>query len=339
MYSPHFDLSSRLLNFITQATELKTLINQSLIKVPWLPQLQNETTIKLAHFSTAIEGNLLTLPEVQSLSQGEEIFAEKKSKQEVLNYLSALRWIWTQKSNALIQETTLLKLHKIIAQSLLKPEQCGKYKTVQNRVVNSRGQTIYTPPAPQETQALVTQFLSWLNSKAAYELHPILSSAIAHHHLVSIHPFSDGNGRISRALGIWVLYTRGFDTHHLLALDEYFEADRARYYNKIQQARDMDNDLSYWIEYVAEGVVQTLKATQHRIVSLQVSAKDHTITLNKKQEDLLRFIRDKGKVRSPEIERAFAISRSRISQILQPLIAQDLVIREGFTRATFYRLA
>jgi len=49
------------------------------------------------------------------------------------------------------------------------------------------------------------------------------------------------------------LLLQSFDTHHLFALDEFFGQDRQRYYNKIQQARDLDDDLSYWLEYVAAG--------------------------------------------------------------------------------------
>lgn len=104
-----------------------------------------------------------------------------------------------------------------------------------------------------------------------------------------IPPFADGNGRISRAIAIWLFYSRGFDTYHLYALDEYFEQDRQQYYLKIQQARDLDDDLSYWLD-------------------------------------------------SPEIEKAFSISRARVNQIIKPLIDAGLVIREGQTRATTYRL-
>lgn len=167
----------------------------------------------------------------------------------------------------------------------------------------------------------------------------LIVSGIAHHRLVSIHPFADGNGRIARVLGVWLLYARGFDTRHLFALDEFYEADCPRYYDKIKQARDLDGDLSFWLEYAAEGVVETLKKTRDRIVSLQVTEKAPRMRLTRRQEDILRFLRDKGKAKAPDIEAAFGFSRARVGQIIKPLVDAGLVIREGQTRATTYRLA
>lgn len=214
----------------------------------------------------------------------------------------------------------------------------GHYKTKSNRVVDSKGYTIYTPPPPESARQFTRELLQWLNSKEANELHPILTSGIAHHRLVSIHPFADGNGRVARILGIWILYARGFDTHHLFSLDDFFEQGRQRYYQKIQQARDLDDDLTYWLEYVADGVVETLSRTKERIISLQIKSIHPKIVLTKRQEDVLRYLRNKGRARTAEIEQAFQLSRARLNQILKPLVEAGLVKREGYTRATSYRL-
>jgi Fic family protein len=339
MYKPQFDISAELLRLITQATEIRAWIGQSLIEVTWLPMLQRETAARLAHSSTAIEGNPLSLPEVEALARGEEIAAREKDKREVLNYLAAMRWIWGRKANETIKERLVLNLHKMLTCGTLAEEQVGHYKTRPNRIVGPKGYTIYTPPPPTQARPLTQELLSWINSPHAHKLHPIITSAVAHHRLVSIHPFADGNGRISRALAIWLLYTRKFDTHHLFALDDYFEQDRQRYYDKIQQARDLDEDLTYWLEYVAKAVVETLVRTKERILSLKVTKKAQKVTLTKRQEDLLRFLRDKGRVKSPEIEKAFKMTRSRVNQIIKPLVEAGLVTREGQTRATTYRLA
>lgn len=338
MYRPQFQITPELLNRITQAAELKAWISQAVVDVAWLPLLQRETATRLAHSSTSIEGNPLTLPEVQSLARGEEIGAPDKAKQEVLNYLMAMRWIWNQKTNTPLPEAGLLHLHKLLTQKTLPPDQSGRYKTRPNRIVDAKGRTVYTPPAPNHAPSLTRDMISWINSPPSEKLDPVIVSAIAHHRLVSIHPFADGNGRISRALGVWLLYTRGFDTHHLFALDEYFEQDRQRYYEKIQQARDLDDDLSYWLEYAAQGIVETLRKTKERILSLAIKIKAPKITLTKRQEDVLRFLRDKGRVKSPDIEKAFKFTRARAGQIMKPLVDAGLIVREGQTRATTYRL-
>ena len=338
MYKPIYTITPRLLNFITQATELKTWISQSIVDVAWISHLQFETTSRLAHSSTAIEGNPLSLSEVESVARGDEISGSERSKQEVQNYLVSLKWIWSQKAGDPITESDLLNLHYLITQKTLPDEKIGSYKTQVNRVIDPAGHTIYLPPPPEKAQSLTKDLLNWAHSDDALILHPIIVSAIIHHCLVSIHPFSDGNGRIARALAIWILYSRGFDTHHLFALDEFFDQYRQTYYNTLQQARDLDDDLTYWIEYVAEGLVITLTKTKNRIFSLQITSLPTQVTLTKKQEDSLRFLRDKGRIKSPALEEAFNITRARVGQLLKPLIDNGIVIREGLSRATTYRL-
>lgn len=338
MYKPRFDISPRLLSKVTQAAEIRAWINSAVVDVSWLPILQREAAARLAHSSTAIEGNPLTLQEVEALARGEEIGAKAKDKQEILNALAAMNWIWNRKPGASIKESDLLRLHRVLTRKVLSEGQSGHYKTRQNRIVDHRGITVYTPPPPDKARPLTLGLLDWINSKESEALHPVLACAIAHHRLVSIHPFSDGNGRISRALAIWLLYSRGFDTHHLFALDEYFEHKRQLYYQKIQQARDLDDDLSYWLEYVAEGVVETLNMVKERILSLRIAVAAPRMVLTKRQEDILRYLRDRGRVKAPEIEKAFSLTRARVSQIIKPLVDAGLVIREGQTRATTYRL-
>ncbi|MBI5118395.1 Fic family protein, partial [Candidatus Poribacteria bacterium] len=327
MYKPRFDISPKLLSLITLAAEIRAWINSAVVDVSWLPILQRETAARLAHSSTGIEGNPLTLPEVEALARGEEIGAKAKDKQEILNALAAMNWVWNRKAAAPIKESGLLRLHRVLTRKVLPDEQSGHYKTRQNRIVDHRGITVYTRPPPDKAHQLKLELLDWINSKESVALHPVIVSAIVHHRLVSIHPFSDGNGRISRALAIWLLYSRGFDTHHLFALDEYFERERQRYYQKIQQARDLDDDLSYWLEYVAEGVVETLKTVKERILSLKIAVAAPRMLLTKRQEDILRFLRDRGRVKSPDMERIFSLTRARISQIIKPLIDAGLVIR------------
>lgn len=338
MYKPLFDISPRLLSLVTQAAEIRAWVNSAVVDISWLPILQRETAARLAHSSTAIEGNPLTLPEVAALARGEEIGAKAKDKQEILNALAATNWVWNRKAESPIKESDLLRLHHVLTRKVLPDEQSGHYKTRQNRIVDHRGITVYTPPPPDKARPLTLELLNWINSRESEALHPVIVSAIAHHCLVSIHPFSDGNGRISRSLAIWLLYSRGFDTHHLFALDEYFERERQLYYQKIQQARDLDDDLSYWLEYVAEGVVETLSKIKERILSLKITVAAPRMVLTKRQEDILRYLRDRGRVKSPDIEKAFSLTRARVNQIIKPLIDAGLVIREGQTRATTYRL-
>lgn len=338
-YEPKFRITPETLRLVAQASELRAWISAAVVDVPWLAALQRDTTARLAHSSTSIEGNPLTLPEVDALARGENIGTDRRASLEVLNALTALRWIWKQPQQTQIQEKNILRLHALLTKGLLPENGVGAYKTVPNRVVDHRGRPVYIPPAPEKVPGLTRDLLAWLNSETGLRLHAVIASAIAHHRLVSIHPVSDGNGRLARALGVWVLYSRGFDTHHLFALDDYFSADRPLYYLKIQQARDLDDDLTDWVEYVAQGVVSTLGQTVERIRSLQVGNVASKILLTKRQEDVLRFMRDRGTVASSDLQAVFKFTRARAGQILKPLVSVGLVEVVGRQRSARYRLA
>ena len=181
--------------------------------------------------------------------------------------------------------------------------------------------------------------LHWLNANEAKKEHAIIIAAIAHHRLVSIHPFSDGNGRASRALESWILYRRGFDTHHIFALDEFFERDRARYYREIQAARDKGDDLTAWLDYVSEAVLETLKKIQVRIQSLRAKKPASKIVLTPMQERILQILAETPMLGGGELTRSLQITRSHLSKLLKPLLAAGLLIKEGSTKSAKYKLA
>lgn len=337
MYRPEYKITPYLLNLVDEISSLRSWIERATIKVSWLPTLQKEAHSKNAHFSTAIEGNPLSLPQVKAIARGEKVGAKLEHEREVVNYLKAIKWLKKNMAER-ITEKKLLELHRILSAGLLPAEKSGKYKKKQNYVLNERNVKIHTPPSPKVSPQLVKDLLGWLNCNETKGLHPILVCAVVHHRLVSIHPFSDGNGRLSRALGSWILYQRGFDTQHIFSLDEFFASNRKMYYLKLQQARDLDDNLTHWIEHVAEGVLHTLKDVKKRIEDLHISSKT-CVNLTPRQEDLLRVLRDHPHMRVAGLQKELQLTRARINQLIMPLVDCGLVIKEGQSKATRYRLA
>ena len=337
MYQPIYRITPYLLKLISQASELKSWIEGATLQVAWLPVLQKEARIRSTHSSTSIEGNPLSLPQVQALANGQRIGAPRAYEQEVENYLKAMRWVEKRKGKR-IEEKGLLQLHAIIMDGLMPREKLGKYKDKQNYVVNGKNINIYTPPSPQETPRLMKDLIDWLNAGETAELHGILVCAILHHRLVSVHPFPDGNGRAARALGSLILYQRDFDSRHIFSLDDYFAGNRKFYYQKIQQARELDDDLTPWIEYVAEGIIATLKNTKQRIEELQLSP-TAKLYLSPRQEEIIRLLNNNPRLSGAEMIKHLKVSRSRINQLLIPLIKNGVVMKEGLSKATRYRLS
>lgn len=337
-YQPQFRITPRMLALISKVIALKTRIDQSSVRLFVFPALSRDAFIRLAHSSTAIEGNTLTLHQVEELSKGRKVDAGAKQKTEVQNYLKALKIISAWRTVRFMTEARLLDLHRLLMKGLLEPGKSGRYKKKPNRVVGGRGETVYAPPSPEKCASLVRGMIQWQSSKQAKGLSHVMVSAILHHQLVSIHPFADGNGRISRLWGLAYLFASGFDAYHLFALDECFDSDRRKYYDKIQQARDLDDDLTYWIEYVAECLVETLEKTLRRISKIAMKNSKNKIEINLRQEQILSFLDQQGSAKSPDLEKKLKLTRSRIQQLIKPLVEAGLVESSGKTRATFYFL-
>lgn len=156
----------------------------------------------------------------------------------------------------------------------------------------------------------------------------VLSSAILHYRFEDIHPFADGNGRTGHALSLWELYRRGFDSHHIFSVDEYYWEDRPGYYAALDAVRVAGEDLTGWLEYCAEGVRQTLERVWLRVRSYQVKSPEKLV-LRPKQEHLLRLLRDHGSMSPAEIWAALAISRQGAMDLLRPLLEAGLVEKVG----------
>jgi len=334
MFKPDYRITDHCLALIGKITELTTKTNASNITFSLMARLQRETVNRNAHSSTSIEGNVLSLAQVFALSENRDIDADFRQKREVANYIETLRWI-IRNFNSAITEKRLLKLHQMIVKGLISDAKSGHYKIKPNYVVNDKKRVVYTAPSPKASPKLFRDLIQWINHKN--NIHPIIVSAIFHHQCVSIHPFSDGNGRLARAAFQWILYKRGFDPQHILSLDEFYAENRKRYYDKIQQARDLDYDLTYWIEYVAEGVLDTLEKMYLRVSKLSLTSKTR-VAITPKQEELLEFLKMHGTLSSPDIGKRLNINRARVNQLIVPLIKADIVVREGRARATRYYL-
>ena len=195
----------------------------------------------------------------------------------------------------------------------------------------------YVPPPPEEVSGLMFDLLEWWN-KQAEALSPVISQAIIHYQFEAIHPFADGNGRTGRTLALWELYRRGFDTHHIFSVDEFYWEDRPRYYAALQAVREKGGDLTAWMEYTAEGLLSTLQKVWNRIQKFAVHATGRKLTLRPRQEQLLQLLRDRGSLAPREIWSALKVSKQGAIDLINPLIETGLVIREGTRKSGRYRL-
>ena len=301
------------------------------IGLSWIPALQKDSRNRNVYASTSIEGNPLTLEQVRAVAEGRELAAStKRSEREVTNYFAGLNFIEKNIDLSPIRHEHLFELHRILASDVMDQGEAGRYRTIGVRVGN------HFPPAAEDVSPLMFELLEWWNGPSL-ELSPILSSAILHYRFEDIHPFADGNGRSGRALALWDLYRRGFDTHHIFSVDEFYWEDRPGYYAALQQVRTAGDDLTQWLEYCAEGLRKTLENVWIRVQRFQ-SEKSAKLVLTPKQEHLLRLISDHGSMAPSEIWDAMDISKQGAMNLINPLLEAELVEKVGTKKSGRYVL-
>ena len=331
-YQPKFAITTALLTRAEGIAALRERIQSAAVQVPWIPALQKDTRARNTHSSTAIEGNPLTLEEVRALEEGASVTVPTRARREVLNYFAALRHVEKQAQTKRLTHEDLFRLHVLIAGEVMDQCEAGCYRTMRVRVGE------FVPPPPADVSGLMFELLEWWN-KDAPGLSPVLSSAILHHRFEAIHPFADGNGRTGRALALWELYRRGFDSHHLFAVDEFYWEDRPRYYAALDAVRREGDDLTSWLEYCAEGLQQTLERVWERMGQLSFNSAHEKLVLRPRQEHLLKLLAESGGMTPSELWAALKVSKQGAMDLLRPLMKAGLVKRVGTLKTGRYLLS
>lgn len=327
-FQPRFIVSARLLRDLETIADLRAKISAATIQVAWIPRLQQDSRNRGAHASTAIEGNPLTLEEVRALEAGTPLPSrEGRPQREVLNYFAGLRWMEKRsRQKRPVSHDDLFRLHALLATAVMDQGEAGRYRTIAVRVGK------HVPPSPDLVSGLMRELLDWWNV-ASLEWSPVLTSAILHYQFEEIHPFADGNGRTGRMLALWELYRRGFDTHHVFSIDEFFWENRSRYYASLAVVPQMGGDLTAWLEYTTEGLRVTLERVWLRVQQFSAKSGAKKTVLRPRQEQLLQLLRERHALAPGEIWAALAVTKQGASHILAPLLKAKLVRRVG-TRKT-----
>ncbi len=330
-YEPQFAITPRLLSQVEAVAALRERILGAAVELSWIPALQKDSRNRNAHASTAIEGNPLTLEQVRALEEGHEpAAADARSRREVLNYFAGLRYVEKHAATQTVRHDDVFALHRLLAKGVMDQGEAGRYRSIAVRVGS------HVPPPPADVSGLMFELLDWWNTRAR-DLSPVLSSAILHYRFEDIHPFADGNGRTGRALALWELYRRGFDTHHIFSVDEFYWEDRPRYYAALEAVRTGGEDLSGWLEYCAEGLRQTLERVWLRVQAYNPKSPGKLV-LRPKQERLLQLLRDHGSMAPTELWAALAVSKQGAMNLLRPLLEAGVVEKRGGKKTGRYAL-
>lgn len=347
MFTPKYSISPDVLSAIAEIAEIKVIVERS----PVLPlnelELKRQALVRMVHTSTSIEGNKLAEFQVDKVLSGMSISADDKSILEVKNYQSAVKEVEKlAKASHKISEEVILKLHSETMKGLLNQEKVGKFRPGDVYIVddlgNGKEHLRFKGPESAHIKTLIKDLLSWYSKVSKENLHPVIKAGIFHSQFVHIHPFSDGNGRVTRLLANLILYLDGWDFRKVIVLEEFYNKNRQNYYNGLAYGwgdkYKEGSDFTDWLEYFVAGFLVEARKVKKVITSLGFDRAKNTTQsfLDPDEVKIMDLISSSVRVTSSDVVKLLHIAK-RTSQLkLKGLADKKLIKLEGKGPASFY---
>ncbi|MDP1722203.1 MAG: Fic family protein [Candidatus Gottesmanbacteria bacterium] len=346
MFLPTYRISDQILAWLSEIAQIKAMVDHATLLPARQALLRRATTIKMTHSSTSIEGNSLKEYQVLQIADGKRVQAQSKDIREVQNYLSALELIDTLSQNSTFTQGDILAIHSRVITGLVDTAKTGTLRRgpvyVVNTLPSGREQLVYTPPTWQKVAVLLDDLTAWCNESAA--VHPIIRAGILHYQFESIHPFTDGNGRVGRLLTLLHLYQSAWNFKKVLVLEDFYNENRKNYYEALQTgttfAKRDGADITPWLTYFIKGFWEEALRVKEQILSLQVGAGD--ITSRRLTTDELRmidFLVTMGKITSADVVDILQVPKRTAQAKLKKLELYRIVKKISAGPSTYYCLA
>ena len=305
-----------------------------------LEKLVEIAKIQSTEASNAIEGIVTTNTRIKQLVE-EKTTPKNRDEEEIAGYRDVLNIIHESFNAIPITQNYILQLHKILCSHMNNPL-AGRTKNVQNYISatypDGHTEVLFTPLAPFETPEALDRICEEYNRVIGnYEVEPLLAIPIFIHDFLCIHPFNDGNGRMSRLLTTLLLYRSGFYVGKYISLEAKIAKNKDLYYEALGHSQDgwhegME-DVVPFIKYLLGIVLSAYKDFEERfaLVETKRSALEmvRCATMNK----LGRFTKQDIRELCP------SLSISSIEGALRKLVASGELKREGVGKnICYYRL-
>ncbi|KAA1239307.1 Fic family protein [Aquimarina sp. RZ0] len=309
-----------------------------------LKELRKIATIESIGSSTRIEGATLTDNEVEKLLKSVKITKlTTREQQEVVGYYDALQIILDNYKDLPITERYLHQLHSILLKHSDKDQtHKGKYKNLSNQVVanypDGTQRTIFRTTEPHLTAKEMEDLLLWLNKRfETLDMHPVMVTATFIYEFLSIHPYQDGNGRLSRLLTTLILMKQGYEFTQYISFEHIIEERKEEYYRTLmdgQKNRYNENEkIDKWIVFFLDCMVTLIQRLEKKYETYKKLEKE----LNERQKEVLEFIKEIKKVSISDLEKAFTNhSRNTLKKDLFYLVNEGLILKTGELKGTRY---
>lgn len=338
-------ITPEILNIITAIDEFKgTWKVLGNLAPEQLTSLRRVATIESIGSSTRIEGSKLSDQQIQVLLSNLHIQKfENRDEQEVAGYAKVMNTVFENYEEISLTENYICQLHKeLLKYSDKDYRHRGEYKKHSNQVeaFDADGKSIgviFVTASPFDTPYRMQHLVEWTNHVLENRLlHPVLVTAVFVVEFLAIHPFQDGNGRLSRILTTYLLLSAGYTYAPYSSLEAIIEHSKEGYYLALRQTQGtMESGDPNWQPWVLFFLKALLKQKQRLETKLE---KEHlllgqlpTLSLN-----ILELTKSRGQVTISDIITVIGANRNTVKKHLENLVANGQLQKHGVGKGTFY---
>lgn len=307
--------------------------------------LRKVATIESIGSSTRIEGSRLSDREIEKVLNhlNTQSFATR-DEQEVAGYAEVMDIVFQSHEEIILSENYIKQLHSILLKHSNKDQRHrGQYKTLDNHVeaFDADGESIgivFQTVSPFETPLKMQELVYWTReSLADNSLHPLLVIGIFIVVFLQIHPFQDGNGRLSRILTTLLLIKANYHYVPYSSLESIIEENKEGYYLGLRRTQGTLNkenpNWAPWLRFF----LSTLQEQKNRLAS-KVNMNAEWSTLPKESLAIMEYVQEKGRITMREACQINSVSNSTVKNRLTDLVRDGLLLRQGKGRGTWYQL-
>ena len=360
-----FTITNKILVSVGEVEVAREIIDEASLVPEWEMKFREDALIRTVHFGTHVEGNDLSREQAQKIvrddpardEKAEEVakrvgvVARERDVQEVINYRNVVRFVdqlvrlGDKRRGFQYGEKEIMQLHSLAMEKILPSNELGVYRKLPVSIRGpKRGEVVGRPPLPIEVPYQMEDFWVWLKGVGKAEVHPVLLSGIVHFELVRIHPFIEGNGRVARAFSALILSSFGYDVKRFFSVDEYFDKDVNKYYEKIASVERSGGELTEWLEYYTGALASEMGKVKEKVKRLSMDTRYKStggkqIALSERQVALMEVLQIKERVTMNEAREVLPmVSDDTILRDLKGLIKKKLIKKQGKTKGVKYML-
>lgn len=305
-----------------------------------LKQLKTIATVRSVGASTRIEGSKMSDAEVEVLIEKLKVSKlEERDEQEVAGYFEAMDAIGESYKDIDITEGNIKNLHNLLMKYCEKDEwHRGRYKQISNAVEanhpDGTKQIVFKTAEPgYETEDAMKNLFQWYHSDS--DTLPIVKSALFIYEFLSIHPFQDGNGRLSRLLGTLLLLKQGYSWIQYVSFEHEIENRKSEYYKVLMQTQRQrpGEPVDEWLSFFLDCLMNIQDQLMEKLKTIDASSQ-----LGPKEKGILAVIENNPGSRSGEIAMKLDMSLPTVKKIIASLVDRKIIMKSGAGAGTNYSL-